>query len=109
MIASVSFFGIALAVVLALGMPGKTNAFVKDDDTNARLILVEDRGVTIAEGIDINTEKADQDYERERTYDQDRMYDQDQDHDVAHDQRRHHNLNGQGSGTPPWDSGANKH
>ena len=70
-IASVSFFGIAVAVVLALGIPGKANAFLNDNGTNGRLILVGDQGISIAEGINMNTEKADRelDYDREREYD----------------------------------------
>jgi hypothetical protein len=49
-IASVSLFGIALAIVLALGIPGKANAFVNDNGTNGRLILAGDLGITIGEG-----------------------------------------------------------
>ena len=36
-IASVSFFGIALAVVLSFGIPGNANAF--DNGTSGRIIL----------------------------------------------------------------------
>jgi len=96
-IASVSFFGIALAVVLALGIPGKANAFVNDNGTNGRLILVGDLGITIGEGgvgIDINKDRTERDreYDREKAYDRDRTYDQDRaQQDRSNDQRRDYN------------------
>lgn len=89
-IASVSIFGIALAVVLALGVPGKANAFVSDNGTNGRMILAGDLGITIGEGgvgIDINKDRDDRDLEHERQ----RAYDQDQKRDREYDQRRDYN------------------
>ena len=95
-IASVSLFGIALAVVLALGIPGKANAFVNDNGTNGRLILAGELGITIGEGgvgIDINKDRAERDreYDRQRAYDRDRTYDQDRARDREYDQRRDYN------------------
>ena len=95
-IASVSLFGIALAVVLALGVPGKANALVNDNGTNGRMILAGDLGITIGEGgvgIDINKDRADRDreYERERAYDRERSYVQDRARDREHEQRRDYN------------------
>jgi hypothetical protein len=95
-IARVSFFGIALAVVLALGIPGKANALVNDNGPNGRLILAGDLGITIGEGgigIDINKDRAERDreYDRERAYDRDRTYDQDRARDREYDQRRDYN------------------
>jgi len=93
-IASVSFFGIALALVLSFGIPGNANAFV--NDTNGRLILVDGLDISIGGGgvgVDIDRYKADRhemsDSEREK--DRDRMYDQDRARDREHDQRRDYN------------------
>ena len=92
-IASVFFFGIAVAVVLALDIPGKANAFVNDNDTNGRLILVGDKGISIAEGVNINTEKADQelDHDREREYDLEKSNGPDRVHRGTHDQWQDYN------------------
>ena len=93
-IACVSIFGIALAVVVALGVPGKANAFVNDNGANSGMILTADLGISIGEGggvgIDVNRDRGDRDreYERQRAYDQGRKDDQDRRYD---NQRRDYN------------------
>ena len=95
-IASVSLFGIALAVVLSLGMPGKANAAVNDNGANGRLILAGELGITIGGGgvgVDINRDPAERDreYDRERANDRERMEDQNRARDREYDQRRDYN------------------
>ena len=91
-IVSVSIFGIALAVVVALGVPGTTNAFANDNGANGRMIQVADLGITIGGGgvgvgVDTNRDMQDRDreYERQRADEQDRALDR------AEDQRREYN------------------
>jgi hypothetical protein len=93
-ITSLSFFGIALAVMLSFGVPGNANAFV--NDTNGRLILVGGLDISIGGGgvgVDIDRDKVDRhemsDHEREK--DRDRTYDQDRARDRERDQRRDYN------------------
>jgi hypothetical protein len=95
-IASVSLFGIALAVVLALGIPGKANALVNDNGTNGRLILVGGLDISIGGGgvgVDIDSDRAEREreYERQRANDRERTYDQDRERDREHDQRQDYN------------------
>jgi hypothetical protein len=92
-IASLYLFGIALAVVLAFGIPGNANAFV--NDTNSRLILVDGLEISIGDGgvgIDIDKDKTDQDrdrtYNRDRPDNRDRNYDRDREHDQDRDDYR---------------------
>jgi len=73
-LASLSLFGIALAVALAFGMPRRANSFVNDDCTNCCVIFAGNAGITSEEGaigIDVDKDAAERDrgYERERTYD----------------------------------------
>src|SRR5208337_1210941 len=92
-IPSVSFFGIALAVVLSFGIPGNANAF--DNGTSGRIILVGvgagfdiggvgagvgigDGGVDagahvggLGAGVDVGDSNGNR-YERERAYDRER-------------------------------------
>ncbi len=72
-----ALFGIALAVVLAFGMPGRASAFA--NNTNGRLVLV-GADITLGPGgigIDTDKDKAERqrirEQERERAYNQSRM------------------------------------
>jgi hypothetical protein len=94
--ASVTIFAIALAVVLALGIPGKANAFVNDDGTNGRLILAGGFDISIGgEGVDVDINQykseREQEYERQRAHERERAYDQDRALDRESDQRREYN------------------
>ncbi len=94
-IASLSLLVIALAAVLAFGVPGKTNA---SDNSNGRLILTRDLGVTIGEGgvsVGTNNDKIDRDqqYDRDRTYDRDREYDRDNSYDGDRNYERSREYN----------------
>ncbi|MGD0397293.1 MAG: hypothetical protein ABSC04_00095 [Syntrophobacteraceae bacterium] len=99
-IISLSIFGIAMAVVVALGVPGTTNALANDNGANASMIQVADLGITIGGGgvgvgVDTNRDMQDRDraYEneraRQRAYDEGR--EQDRALDRAEDQRREYN------------------
>ena len=72
-IAGVYFFGIALAAVLAFGIPGNANAI--DNGTNGQIILagfgvgVDVGGV--GAGVDIGDSDANR-YDRERAYERER-------------------------------------
>ena len=95
-IASISIFGMALAVLLALGGPGKANAFVNDNCSNGCVILAGGLDISIGEGgvgVGINSDRADQEreYERQRAYDRDRAYEQERARDRENDQRRDYN------------------
>ena len=72
-IARVSFFGIALAVVLSFGIPGNANAF--DNGASGRIILVGvEAGFDIGGvGAGANIGGPDRDrYEREQAYEHER-------------------------------------
>jgi hypothetical protein len=65
--AGVTIFGIALAVMLALGIPGKANAFANDNGTNGRLILAGGLDISVGGGgvnVDINKDKSEQEREQ---------------------------------------------
>jgi len=89
-IAIVSLFGMALAVVLVLGVPGKSSAFTNDNCTNGCMFLAGDLGITTepgGEGIDINRYRADREQEHERA----RAHEQAKERDREDDQRRDYN------------------
>ena len=114
-IATVSFFGIALALVLSFGIPGNANAF--DNGTNGRIILagveagfdilgvgagvgIGDGGVDAGAhvggagaGVDIGGSGPNS-YERERAYERDRAAA----HKRAADQKRDADRNRENSG-----------
>ncbi len=91
--AGLFFLGAAFALVLALGIPSRANAFV--NGTGGRLILVDDVGIRIGPGIGVDIggdhvdrcEIYDRDLDRDRAYDQDRLYDPDVEHGRIYEHR----------------------
>ena len=78
-----------MAVVVALGVPGTTNALANDNGANARMIQVADLGIRIGGGGGVDTNRDMQD--RDREYERQRADEQDRALDRAEDQRREYN------------------
>lgn len=78
-----SLVGVAFALLLAFGIPGKTNTFA--NAASGRLILVDDVGVTLGGGgvgIDIEKDHPEhhERYKRDRDFDRDRDHEWDREH-----------------------------